>query len=142
MVKEEKNGTTALDLAAFGEQLKTAQDEGIEVEIKHPSGDPIGLKIWVAGPDSDRQRKARQAAQNARIRARRMAPLTAAEQEVETAKILAASTLSWEWYNGLTFNGAVPDLTEETAASLYRKLPFVREQVDFAAADRGGFTKA
>jgi hypothetical protein len=142
MSEKEQNGAS-LDLAKFGEELKQSQEDGIEVVIKHPeSGEPIGLKVLVAGPDSERQRKARQRAQNARIRARRMTPLSAAEQETETAKILGESTISWEWSNGLTFNGAVPDLDVETAASLYRKLPFVREQIDMAAADRGGFTKA
>lgn len=142
MGDKQTNGTS-LDLAKFGDALKESQENGIEVDIKHPdTGEPIGLKILVAGPDSERQRKARQKMLNARIRARRMTPLTAAEQEVETAKILAESTISWEWSNGLSFNGSVPDLDVETAASLYKKLPFVREQVDLAAADRGGFMKA
>jgi hypothetical protein len=40
------------------EALVQSQEEGIEIEILNEQGKPIGLKIRIVGPDSNRMKKA------------------------------------------------------------------------------------
>lgn len=127
------------DLSQFAD-LAQAQDEGVDVQILHPkTGEELHISIKVAGPDSDRQKKARNAINNERLRMSRNKRLTAAELEADALKITAASIISW---SGVIENGKPVDLSTESAVAILTKYPFIREQLDSAVGDRAGFIKS
>lgn len=127
--------------------LKTRQENGIWVEILRPdNGQPIGWRWLVAGPDSERQRKARLEVAAAHGRRRVARPLTAAEQEADGIQISARCVIDWKcdddfWYDE-------PNKVKPPACSLrevlkvYEKFPFVREQITMEVIDRAGFLKS
>jgi hypothetical protein len=125
------------DLSAF-DGLKEAQEAGIDIELKDPSGQPIGVSIRVAGPDSERQRKVMKALTNERINNEDLATATAEDIEVNTLKILAASVISW---SPIVLDGSDLPYSEESAIRLFTRFPFIREQVEKKAGKRTGFMK-
>lgn len=127
------------DLSQFADLAKV-QDDGIDVAILHPkTGEELGITIRVAGPDSDRQKKARNAINNDRLRMSRNKRLTAAELEADALKVTAASIISWD---GVIENGEAIALNNESATTILTKYPFIREQLDAAVGDRAGFIKS
>lgn len=123
------------DLAAF-DGLKDAQEAGIDVEIKDPKGKPIGISVKVAGPDSERQRKAIKALTDQRINSEDLTTATADDFENNTVKILAASVISW---TPIVLDGADLPYSEENAIRLFSRFPFIREQIEKKAGKRSGF---
>ncbi len=123
------------DLAAF-DGLKEAQEAGIDVEIKDPKGKPIGISIKVAGPDSERQRKAIKALTDQRINSEDLTTATADDFENNTIKILAASIISW---SPIVLDGADLPCTEENAIRLFSRFAFIRDQIEKKAGRRAGF---
>lgn len=134
-----------MDISKLTKEIAAAQEEGISVDIKDPAGEDIGLRIVVAGPDSDRQKRARAALQNARVRSRQMTT-SAAIMEAEAITLLSKATISWAWGKAAdgtdaSWGGQQLECTEENVASVYRAAPFIRDQVDAVAGSRGGFTR-
>jgi hypothetical protein len=123
------------DLSAF-DGLKEAQENGIDVEIRDPTGQPIGIAIKIAGPDSERQRKAIQALTNERLNNEDAATATAEDIERNALKILASSVISW---TPIVLDGSDLPCTEENAIRLFSRFPFIREQVEKRAGKRAGF---
>jgi len=129
-----------LDLATF-DSLTEAQEDGIDVHIEHPgTGEPIGITIRVAGPDSERQRKAYRRLADARLRAGRK-KVTPESLEDDALTLLARSLISWKFAPGVTIGGDVPEFGVDEAKALFLRFPFIREQVDAAAGSRAGFLK-
>lgn len=127
------------DLAQFAD-LVQAQDDGIDIPILHPkTGEELGITIRVAGPDSQRQRKARNAIHNERLLKSRNKRPTAAELDADAIRLTAASIISWD---GVVENGESLELTSENAASVLTRYPFIRDQIDAAVSDRAGFIKS
>ncbi len=127
------------DLSQF-DGLAQAQEEGIDVSILHPkTGESLGITIKVAGPDSDRQKKARRAVQTERLNMSRNKRPTVPELEADGLKVTVASIISWD---GVIENGQAVVLTAENATSILTKYPFIREQLDSAVGDRAGFIKS
>jgi hypothetical protein len=128
-----------VDLADFA-NLSQVQDDGIDVNILHPStGEELGIVIRVAGPDSARQKKAQYAVNNERLRMSRNKRPTAAELEADARRITAAAIISWE---GVVENGNPVELTKDSAVDLLTRYPFIYEQLAAAAGDRAGFIKS
>jgi hypothetical protein len=125
------------DLSAF-DGLKEAQEAGLDVEIKDPKGQPIGISIKIAGPDSERQRKAIQALTNERLNNEDTATATAEDIERNTLKVLASSVISW---SPIVLDGSDLPCTEDNAIRLFSRFPFIREQVEKRAGKRAGFLK-
>lgn len=131
---------TGFDLNSF-DTLQKSQEEGIEVDIIHPKTfDPIGLKIVVAGPDSERQKKARRAVINSRL-TKRNQKVTATQLEEEAIEIIAMSTISWTFDEGVTLDGKVPFCNPKNAEEIYKRYTLIFDQVNAQAGDRGNFTK-
>lgn len=129
------------DLATF-DSLTEAQEDGIDVHIEHPgTGEPLGITIRVAGPDSERQRKAYRRLGEKRLRAGRK-KLTTEEMEEDAFELLARSLISWTFAPGVTIGGEVPAFDVDAAKGLFRRFPWIREQVDMAAGSRAGFLKS
>jgi hypothetical protein len=128
-----------VDLSEFS-GLAQAQEEGIDVDILHPkTGEELGIKIRVAGPDSARQKKARNAVNNERLAKSRNKRATAADLESDALKVTAASIISWD---GVIENGQAVELNSENAASILTKYPFIYDQLTSAVGDRAGFIKS
>lgn len=127
------------DLSDFA-GLSQAQEEGIDVSILHPkTGESLGITIKVAGPDSERQKKARRAVQTERLNMSRNKRPTVPELEADGLKVTVASIISWD---GVIENGQAVELTPENATAILVKYPFIREQLDSAVGDRAGFMKS
>lgn len=127
------------DLSEF-DDLASAQEEGIEVKVTHPkTGEEMGITIRVAGPESDRQKKARNRLVNDRLIKNRNRRVTAAELEQDALKVSAASILGWD---NIEIKGQPLEFNLENAEKLLKNYPFIREQVDSAVNDRALFMKS
>lgn len=126
-----------LDLSSF-ETLQKSQDEGLEVNIRHPLDPDIetGMVIVIAGPDSDKRLRAQRMSIDARLK-RGKRKLTAEEIEQDAKKIMARSVLSW---SGFVENGQALECTVENVLHVFTKYKFIYEQVDEVANDRLSFT--
>ena len=129
-----------VDLSAF-DTLAVSQDEGIDVDVKAPDRrTPLGLTIRVAGPDSARQKAARNEITNARLADENAHPMSADDIESSMLKVLAKATVSWS--PNPKFDGDERECSEANAAALYRKYPFIFEQVRAKAENRAAFLSA
>jgi len=127
------------DLSQFSDLTK-AQEEGIDVPILHPkTGDEMGIVVRVAGPDSARQRKARAAVNNERLSKQRNKKPTVADLESDAIKVTAASVISWK---GIEENGKAVDYSTEAAEDIFKRHPWLYEQVASAVGDRAVFIKS
>lgn len=119
---------------------KFATVDEIDVEIKGPDRrTPIGLTIRIAGPDSDRQRKAADAITNERLADENAAPLTADDIRKRTIEVLAKATVSWS--PDVKVGGEDLQCSEANARLVYEMYPFILEQVRAKAENRAAFIK-
>lgn len=131
-----KNGSK-FDLNSLSD-LTPSQELGTEVQITHPgTGEPLGITMQVAGPDSKRQKSATSLiiGERAELRLRK---ITAARLEDESTRIAAASIISW---TGVVENGEEIKYSPSAALGLLTRHPFIREQVASYANDRANFLK-
>ncbi|MFQ6184371.1 hypothetical protein ACLMJV_20795 [Sinorhizobium meliloti] len=132
-----------VDLSGL-EALVQSQEEGIEIDILNEQAKPIGLKIRVVGPDSDRMQKAVRdvAAEFAKAAADRESLGEAREDDSDArmVAILAKATMSWS--PNPKIGGSVVPFSEENVRNLYTKFRIIREQVEVRAVRRGSFTKS
>lgn len=131
-----------VDLSGL-EALVQSQEEGIEIDILNEQANPIGLKIRVVGPDSDRMQKAVRdvAAEFAKAAAERESLGEARDDDSDArmVAILAKATMSWS--PNPKIGGSVVPFSEENVRNLYTKFRIIREQVEVRAVRRGSFTK-
>jgi hypothetical protein len=124
------------DLSQFA-NLISAQEEGVLIDILHPvTGDPIGMKIKVAGPDSERVKSARQAVTNANLRANPANKPKAADLEASARKVTAAAVISW---GGAEENGKPVECTVDGVLRVFTDYPFIYEQVSAVVGNRALF---
>ncbi|MDX0979629.1 hypothetical protein GOE03_27015 [Sinorhizobium medicae] len=131
-----------VDLSGL-EALVQSQEEGIEIDLLNEQAKPIGLKIRVVGPDSDRMQKAVRdvAAEFAKAAAERESLGEARDDDSDArmVAILAKATMSWS--PNPKIGGSVVPFSEENVRNLYTKFRIIREQVEVRAVRRGSFTK-
>ncbi|MDE3791688.1 hypothetical protein I7G86_13700 [Sinorhizobium meliloti] len=131
-----------VDLSGL-EALVQSQEDGIEIDILNEQAKPIGLKIRVVGPDSDRMQKAVRdvAAEFAKAAAERESLGEARDDDSDArmVAILAKATMSWS--PNPKIGGSVVPFSEENVRNLYTKFRIIREQVEVRAVRRGSFTK-
>lgn len=128
-----------IDLSQF-DDLASTQEAGIAVEIKGPDRrTPLGLTITIAGPDSSRQKLAVHEILNARLASEDAAPQSAADIERNQTAVMAKATISWS--PNPKFDGKEWECNADNATALYRKYPFILEQVRAKADNRAAFTK-
>lgn len=133
---EQTNGNS-FDLSSLSD-LTSLQESGAEIDITHPgTGEPLGIKMVIAGPDSKRQKAATSliVSERAEMRLRK---ITAGRLEDEGLRIAASSILSW---SGVMENGKEVEYSPSAALSLLTRYPFIREQVAAYANDRANFLK-
>ena len=126
-----------MDLAKL--DILSPANEGVWMELEHPvTGEPLGIKIKVAGVDSDYYRKEMRRQQNKRLK-KGIRTISAEELENEVIELLVACTLDWE---GIEYEGKVLECNKENARMIYKKFPWIREQVDNFINDRANFLKS
>lgn len=126
---------------------KVDQESGIAVDIIWPGdGLPIGMTWWVAGPDSKRQKAARHAIGNARLRQMRSGNQTVTQEmlDTENRRVISRSVVRWEYRDGpdgtkCSFKGEQPECSAESALKLLETFPWMYEQVNAEAGSRAGF---
>jgi hypothetical protein len=127
----------SFDLSDLG-GLSDAQEAGIDVSITHPkTGEPLGIVIKVAGPDSKKQQKARTAVLNDRVE-KKIRKVTGDRLTEEATSLVANSILGW---SGVEIDGAAVPFTVENAVMVFTRWPFIREQVQSVSDDRANFIK-
>lgn len=114
-------------------------DEGHEFELRHPvTADPIGAFITVIGEDSEKYqeqlRALRKKAADALVRARR---INALDDEEEGITLLVAATRGWR--NLPPVDGKPLDYSAGNARLLYKRFPWIREQVAGVIRERANF---
>ncbi|WP_202881064.1 hypothetical protein [Sinorhizobium medicae] len=112
------------------------QDRGSEMELRNPAtGQPTGLKLTVAGPDSLTQRRSRlQMSDELAEIARADGTVSAEEREKAAIASLARCVLRWKVVHG----GRELPCTHANIVRLL-SVAWVREQVDAFAGDRANF---
>ncbi len=127
--------TTPIDLSSL--DVVAAAETGAEIEILHPvTGKELGITITIVGADSERYRKNLRSLANSRLnrKARKTASLEEAEED--GLELLAKATLGWK---GVVVDGAEIPFSPLEAKKLYKRFPWIKEQVDAAIADRRTF---
>lgn len=131
-----------VDLSGL-EALVQSQEAGIEITVVNEKGEPIGLKIGVVGPDSERMQKAMRdvAAEFAKAAAERenLGEAPADEADARLVAILAKATTHWS--PDPKVGGQVVPFSEENVRNLYTRFKIIRDQVEAKAARRSSFTK-
>lgn len=131
---------TSIDLAPFDDAIRR-QEEGLEVQILGMDGKtPTGLVIRVAGPDSERARRAREALHQELVDTQRTTPLTPTEVSSRGARFLAKLTIGWS--PNVKVDGEELGATEDNAFKVFERYRFIRQQIDNAAGDRSAFMPA
>ncbi|RVK60607.1 hypothetical protein CN155_04935 [Sinorhizobium meliloti] len=132
-----------VDLSGL-EALVQSQEEGIEIDILNEQAKPIGLKIRVVGPDSDRMQKAVRdvASEFAKAAADRESLGEAREDDSDARMIAILAKATMSWSPNPKIGGSVVPFSEENVRNLYTKFRIIREQVEVRAVRRGSFTKS
>ncbi|KQU81278.1 hypothetical protein ASD00_35170 [Ensifer sp. Root31] len=112
------------------------QDRGAEMELRNPAtGEPLGLKLTLAGPDSLTQRRSRlQMSDELAELARADGTVSAEEREKASIASLARCVLRWE----IVQAGQPLSCTHGNIVR-FLSVAWVREQVDAFAGNRAHF---
>jgi hypothetical protein len=134
-----------MDLSTF--DTAAAANDGAVLELRSPNDGSVILQddgetpvsITLLGEDSDRVTKHNNVIANRALRSGPGGPAMSAEvaRENEIAKF-AKATVSW---SGVEVDKQTLDCTEDNAKALYRRFPWIRDQVRVFMADRAHFTK-
>lgn len=118
--------------------IASPANEGVWMELEHPvTGEPLGIKIKLAGVDSDYYKKEIRRQQNKRLK-KGIRNIKAEELENEAIELLVACTLAWE---NVEYNGEALECKPENVRKIYKEFPWIREQVDSFINDRANFVK-
>lgn len=125
------------------EQVASTEDEGTVVELLGPDEKPYLYKdangeekpvtITVAGAHSRRHRKAEEALRNRKLKPRQMTGQIFHEDNIEK---VVACTLAW---SGIADKGQPLELTRANVAMVYKRAPWILDQVQEAMNDHARF---
>lgn len=120
----------ALDTRRYGEQ-------GREIRLKHPgTGAELAAALHVRGYDSDAYRRVLDAQQQKRLDRLPSHKVTVDEMRADALELHATLIAGW---SNISMDGEPFEYSEANAVTLLRRFPWIREQVEVAAADRGKF---
>lgn len=128
-------------------QLNTVAgaDAGADLVLRNPATDePLAteegasISITLAGYDSKAARKMRHAMANRRMQ-RTGGKMTAESLEADGIELLCALTLGWQ---NIVVDGEPLEFSADNAAKLYKRFPWIREQVDAFVGDRANFMRS
>ena len=122
-------------------------NEGFDIKIYHPGTMvDLGIIINVLGKDSDEFQKISRAQSKKRMskmnrggfRVQNMIP-PPEEIEADGLELLAKCTKSW---SGVVINNKELEFSYDNALLVYKRFPWIKEQVDVAVGDRANFIKS
>lgn len=111
------------------------------IEIKHPgTGAPIGITVEVRSPECDEIKVINRAWQNRALKSRGK-EIDATEIEKQALDVMVASIASWEWADGLEWEGEKPDNSDAFKRKVLssKSGAFILRQVDKAMGDEARF---
>ena len=123
-------------------------NEGAALHLNGPTGQPLyeddgvtPVTITLLGEDSDVVTKANNEAANRFLRSTMDASqqITAETSKANEIKKFAAATVAW---SGIVVDGEVLTCNAANAAALYRRFPWIADQVRVFISDRANFLKA
>ena len=128
------------DLSKLDEITQDAE-QGANCRIFHPvSDEPLqGVVFRVVGRDSPTFRKAQRAQQTRRLKSR-LTSLTPDLLEDEGCRLLARCTIGFP-DGTILMDGEELPFSQDNAYRIYKRFPFIREQVDIFINDLTNFTK-
>jgi hypothetical protein len=127
-----------LDLGAL--DTRRYSEQGRELQLRHPGdGTPIEARVMVRGYDSDAYQRALDAQQQRRLE--RLPTHRVSVDDIRADALELSSALLAGWSN-LAIDGQPFEYSPGNAVTLLRRFPWIREQVEGAAADRGKFLPA
>jgi hypothetical protein len=135
-----------MDLA----KLDTVQaaNEGFEVRLYNPhTNEDLDIFITVLGRDSDAYRSLFNKHQRRRVermtKGGRVGSVSPEAFEQDAIELLAVCTKSWRTGDKpvLLINGEEMQCSRDNAVHVYKKYPWIKEQVDDAVSDRANFLK-
>jgi hypothetical protein len=121
------------DISKF-EPAAKKQEEGAEVPILDPLGNPAGFSIWVAGPDSEVRRNALRTIRDERKAAGKFDEPDADETRLLNIRVAAMCTTKWDEFMS---HGEVMEFSVENARKVYSAHAFIYDQVDAHSRIRG-----
>jgi hypothetical protein len=118
-------------------------NSGEKLVLLHPSTEEeLDITITLMGSDSDEYRttikKRFEQAQRQQAKSKKGNEIDLDEAEDKSRDLLAKMTLSWE---NVEEAGKKVSCTFESAKDLYKKYPWIREQVEKFISDRSNFIK-
>jgi len=118
-------------------------NEGEKLVLLHPATEEeLDITITLMGSDSDEYRntikKRFEQAQRQQAKSKKNNEIDLDEAEDKSRDLLAKMTLSWE---NVEEAGKKVACTFESAKALYKKYPWIREQVEKFISDRTNFIK-
>lgn len=124
-----------VDLAQY-DGLIEAQEAGTEVDIRDPQGKPLNWRITIVGPDSKRGRAFQREMIESLREKQSTAELTQSEEEEFDLRRAARCTVAW---TPVILGGSELVCSEDNAASVYRRFPFIFDQIRYRVQGRASF---
>jgi hypothetical protein len=119
--------------------------DSVPVQLRHPTTNErlatasgAAITISIVGMDSEQFRTRHRAIINKRLSAGKKAKVTAEEIETESIDTIAACITGWQ---NVDLDGKALEFSRANAKTLLTRLPWLREQLDEAIADRANFLK-
>ena len=139
---QETTGTEAVEQAEAAFDMNMLDcipkaNAGTVMDVLHPvKGTKTGIQITLAGMDSDRYRDFKRNRQNKQLREKGPGALTAEDIEENGLDALAELTLGW---NRMPVDSVNLPFTAANVKAVYRRFPWLKEQVDVFVATRANF---
>lgn len=108
------------------------------VSIRHPStAEPIGLTITLRPATSPEVKQVQRRITNDALKSR--GKVTAEKVEANRLDVLVAATEGWTWESDTTWDGEKPEANVENVRKVYKRAPWIKDQVDEALSDDAAF---
>lgn len=134
--------TSTVSLDRF-DALVQSQEEGIEFDLLDEMGQPIGLKLGIVGPDSERSRKAMKAvAAEFAAKAEEKGSLHPAEDDEDDRMVAFLSKVTTHWTPNPSIGGKEVLFTEENARTFFSRFRMFTQQAQVLAVRRTPFARS
>jgi hypothetical protein len=128
----------ATDLGAL--DTRKYAEQGRELQLRHPgTGAALAATLRVRGYDSDAYRLVLEAQQQRRLERLPTHKVTVEDMKADALELHATLIAGWAH---IDVDGQPFEYSETNAVALLKRFPWIREQVEVAAADRGKFLPA
>lgn len=105
------------------------------MEVESPTGEPLGIHLYLASQDSEEYQKQLRRQQDKHLKKKKM-KMSAEEAENDNRELLVSCVLKWQ---GVIYNGEELECNVENARWLLKSFPFIEEQVNEFIGDRANF---